>query len=305
MSKKLVIVESPTKAKTISKFLNNDFKVESSFGHVRDLPTSKMGVDLEHDFEPTYIILTRAKKRVSELKKLAEKADLIYFATDEDREGEAIAWHLAQIFKTPIGQTQRITFHEITKEAINEALKNPRQIDLDLVDAQQARRILDRLVGYKLSPLLWKKVTRGLSAGRVQSVVVRLIVEKERDIQNFKVEEYWEIFGDFQTKQNEKFTAKLQKIDGKTLDKLEIKSKKEADNLLALLAKQNYYVADIIKKEVSRNPLPPFTTSTLQQEANRRLGFSAKQTMMIAQQLYEGIDMGGDDSVGLITYMRT
>ncbi|MFA4871475.1 MAG: type I DNA topoisomerase [Patescibacteria group bacterium] len=303
--KNLVIVESPTKAKTISKFLNNDFKVESSFGHVRDLPTKKMGVDFEHNFEPTYEIPTRAKKRVTELKKLAEKADLIYFATDEDREGEAIAWHLAQIFKTPIGETQRITFHEITKEAINEALKNPRQIDLDLVDAQQARRILDRLVGYKLSPLLWKKVARGLSAGRVQSVVVRLIVEKEREIQNFKIEEYWEILGDFQTKQKEKFTAKLQKIDGKTLDKLEIKSKKEADNLLYTLAKQNYYVADIIKKEVSRHPLPPFTTSTIQQEANRRLGFSAKQTMMLAQQLYEGIDLGGDDSVGLITYMRT
>lgn len=303
--KNLVIVESPTKAKTISKFLTKDFKVESSFGHIRDLPTSKIGVDVEHNFEPTYTVPTKAKKRVTELKKLAEKADLIYFATDEDREGEAIAWHLAQVFKTPIGETHRITFHEITKEAIEEAIKNPRHIDIDLVDAQQARRILDRLVGYKLSPLLWKKIARGLSAGRVQSVVVRLIVEKEREIQNFKIEEYWEVTGDFKTIAKEDFSAKLHKINGKIIDKLEIKSKDEADAIVTELTDGKYYVADINRKKSTRNPLPPFTTSSLQQEANRRLHFSAKQTMMIAQQLYEGIDIGHGESVGLITYMRT
>ncbi|MDO8668914.1 MAG: type I DNA topoisomerase [Candidatus Buchananbacteria bacterium] len=302
--KNLVIVESPTKAKTISKFLSKDFKIESSFGHVRDLPASKLGVDVDHDFEPTYTIPAKAKKRVKELSALAKKADLIYFATDEDREGEAISWHLAQIFKTPIAKTKRITFHEITEEAIKEALKNPRAIDIDMVDSQQARRILDRLVGYKLSPFLWKKVARGLSAGRVQSVVVRLLVEKEREIQDFKIEEYWEITGDFKTEKNEDFTAKLQKVNGKTLDKMAITSDQEANKLTQELETQKYYISDISKKEVKRNPNAPFTTSTLQQEANHRLNFSAKQTMMIAQKLYEGIDINGE-SIGLITYMRT
>ena len=302
--KNLVIVESPTKAKTISKFLSKDFKVESSFGHIRDLPASKLGVDVDNNFEPSYTIPTKAKKRVKELSDLAKKADRIYFATDEDREGEAISWHLAQIFKTPIKDTKRITFHEITEEAINEALKNPRTIDINMVDSQQARRILDRLVGYKLSPFLWKKVARGLSAGRVQSVVVRLIVEKEREIQNFNIEEYWEIAGNFKTEHNEDFVAKLQKIDGQTLDKLAIKSEAEASDLKKKLEAQDYYIAEASKKEVKRNPSAPFTTSTLQQEANRRLNFSAKQTMMIAQKLYEGVELNGD-SVGLITYMRT
>lgn len=302
--KNLVIVESPTKAKTISKFLSKDFKVESSFGHIRDLPASKLGVDVDNNFEPSYTIPTKAKKRVKELSDLAKKADRIYFATDEDREGEAISWHLAQIFKTPIKDTKRITFHEITEEAIQEALKNPRTIDINMVDSQQARRILDRLVGYKLSPFLWKKVARGLSAGRVQSVVVRLIVEKEREIQNFNIEEYWEIAGNFKTSKNEDFIAKLQKIDGQTLDKLAIKSEAEASDLKKKLEAQDYYIAEASKKEVKRNPSAPFTTSTLQQEANRRLNFSAKQTMMIAQKLYEGVELNGD-SVGLITYMRT
>lgn len=290
----LIIVESPTKAKTIKQFLGKGFSVESSFGHVRDLPQKELAIDTENNFEAKYVIIPRAKKNVAVLKEKAKKSTEVILATDEDREGEAIAWHLVETLK--LKNPQRIVFHEITKEAIENALKNPRKIDMNLVNAQQARRILDRLVGYKLSPLLWKKVARGLSAGRVQSVVVRLIVEKERDIQNFKIEEYWEVFGDFKTPRNENFSAKLQKIDNKTIDKLEIKSKKEADELLKSLSEENYYIAEIIKKEIKRNPLPPFTTSTLQQEANRHLGFSAKQTMMFAQQLYE---------MGFITYMRT
>jgi len=302
--KNLVIVESPTKAKTISKFLSKDFKVESSFGHVRDLPASKIGVDVENNFEPTYTIPTKAKKRVKELTELVKKADLVYFATDEDREGEAISWHLAQIFKTPASKSKRITFHEITEEAIKEALDNPRTIDINMVDSQQARRILDRLVGYKLSPFLWKKVARGLSAGRVQSVVVRLVVEKEREIQDFKIEEHWEITGDFKTEKQEDFTARLHKVSGKTLDKLAIKNEAEATKLQEKLEGNDYYISEIVKKETKRNSNPPFTTSTLQQEANRRLHFSAKQTMMVAQKLYEGIEINGD-SVGLITYMRT
>jgi len=302
--KNLVIVESPTKAKTITKFLGRDFKVESSFGHIRDLPASKLGVDVDNNFEPTYTIPTKAKKRVKELTELAKKADLIYFATDEDREGEAISWHLAQIFKTPLDKTKRITFHEITKEAIDEALENPRTIDIDMVDSQQARRILDRLVGYKLSPFLWKKVARGLSAGRVQSVVVRLIVEKEREIQAFKIEEHWEITADFKTEKKQDFTAKLHQVGGQTLEKLAIKTEKEANDLKTKTEAQNYHIAKVTKRETKRNTNAPFTTSTLQQEANRRLNFSAKQTMMFAQKLYEGIEINGE-SVGLITYMRT
>lgn len=301
---KLVIVESPTKAKTIAKFLTNDFKIESSFGHIRDLPERNLGIDLENNFAPKYVIPARSKKQVEKLKDLAEKADLIYFATDEDREGEAIAWHLAQILKTPVGQEQRITFHEITEEAIKDALKHPRAIDLNLVDAQQARRVLDRLVGYKLSPFLWHKVAKGLSAGRVQSVAVRLIVEREREIKNFKSEEYWEILADFATNKKESFSGRLQKVKDKTLDKLAIKSEAEVEKIVKNLNDQDYYVAGVEKKETSRRPLPPFTTSSLQQEANNRLGFSAKQTMMLAQRLYEGAEIGGD-SVGLITYMRT
>ncbi len=300
----LVIVESPTKAKTIAKFLGKAFKIESSFGHIRDLPERDLGVDVENNFEPTYVIPAKSKAHASALKELAKKTDAIYFATDEDREGEAIAWHLAQILKTPLGEAKRITFHEITEDAINEALKNPRTIDLNLVDAQQARRVLDRLVGYKLSPFLWKKVAKGLSAGRVQSVAIRLIVEREREIQNFKIEEYWEIAGEFQTERNEKFSAKLLKADGKNLDKLAIKSEKEAKALWQKLEKEKYYVAKAEKKNLKRSPLPPFATSSLQQEANNRLGFSAKQTMMLAQRLYEGVDIKGE-STGLITYMRT
>jgi len=301
--KNLIIVESPTKAKTISKFLDKNYKIESSFGHIRDLPKSKMGVDIEHDFEPQYIIPTKARKRVNELKKLAAKAENIYYATDEDREGEAIAWHLDKIFDQP-KNSDRIAFHEITKEAVLEALSHPRKIKLSLVDAQQARRVLDRLVGYELSPLLWKKVAKGLSAGRVQSVAVRLIVEREREIEAFKPEEFWIIEGKF-AKGDDTFKASLYKTPEKKLGKFDINDEKNAKELVEKLKTQNFQVYKIEEKETVRNPYPPFTTSTLQQQANRLFGFSAKQTMMLAQQLYEGIDIGSEGSIGLITYMRT
>jgi len=313
MSKKLIIVESPTKARTISKFLDKNYEVRSSFGHLRDLPKSKLGVEVDKDFEPEYVISPKSKKIASELKKLAKESDEIILASDEDREGEAIAWHLAQILdidltgksKTKKGY-KRIVFHEITKGAILGALENPREIDLNLVNAQQARRILDRLVGYKLSPFLWKKIRYGLSAGRVQSVAVRLIVEREREIQNFIKDEYWEINTDLSKKTEEtNFLAKLVKIDKKALKKLDIKNEEEAKKIKEDLEQENYIIEKIEKKETKRNPLPPFTTSTLQQAGNNRLGYSSKQTMMIAQQLYEGINIGSGGSVGLITYMRT
>jgi DNA topoisomerase I len=303
MSKALVIVESPTKAKTISKFLAGKYKVEASFGHIRDLPSSKMGVDIEHDFEPTYVIPPKSKKRVTELKKLAKSADEVILATDEDREGEAIAWHLISALGLKEKDIKRIAFHEITKTAIEHALETPRALDLHLVDAQQARRVLDRLVGYELSPFLWKKVRRGLSAGRVQSVAVRLIVEREREIQKFKPEEYWSIEATFNKDTN--FIGKLAKLDGKTLDKLGIKDEAHAKKILADLANNPAEVTEVTKKEVRRNPAAPFITSTLQQEAARKLGFSAKQTMMYAQQLYEGVEIGEEGATGLITYMRT
>jgi len=301
---KLLIVESPTKAKTISRFIGKGFKVVSSFGHIRDLPKSKMGVDIEHNFEPHYVIPTAKRKQVTSLKKEAKGADEIYYATDEDREGEAIAWHLTHIFEQEPKESKRITFHEITKDAIDEALKNPRTIDMNMVDAQQARRVLDRLVGYELSPFLWRKVAKGLSAGRVQSVAVRLIVERERERQEFKPQEYWTLEALLNTKKKDEITAKLNKIDGKTLDKFDLGSKKDVEPILKDLKKSEYSVSEIKKKQTKRNPYAPFTTSTLQQEANRRFGFSAKQTMMLAQQLYEGIEQDGGQ-VGLITYMRT
>lgn len=299
---KLVIVESPTKAKTISRFLGTGYSVESSFGHVRDLPKSKIGVDVEKDFKPSYVIPTKARKRVNELKKLAEKADEIYLATDEDREGEAIAWHLEHILKPKV-PVKRIAFHEITKEALDDAMEHPRGIAPHLVDAQQARRVLDRLVGYELSPFLWRKVYRGLSAGRVQSVVVRLIVEREREIQKFNPEEYWTIEGIFD-KDGVEFSAFLHAVDSKKLDKLEIKNEKDAKKIVDELDGSTFTVSAIEQKERQRKPNAPFITSTLQQEANNKLNFSAKQTMMLAQQLYEGITIDGQ-STGLITYMRT
>jgi len=307
MPKTLVIVESPTKAKTISRFLGSDYTVESSFGHVRDLPKSKMGIDLEHGtFEPHYMVSKDKSAHVKKLKELAKKSKEIIFATDEDREGEAISWHLAHIFEIDPSEAKRIVFHEITQHAIEEALKNPRHIDLHLVDAQQARRVLDRLVGYELSPFLWKKVARGLSAGRVQSVAVRLIVEREREIQNFKPEEYWTLEGIFQpVKAQGEIKASLVSVDEKKLDKFDLNKKEHVDNILKALDGAKYTVSQIEKKAAKRTPPPPFTTSTLQQVSNQKLKYSSKQTMRLAQQLYEGIALGSGGQVGLITYMRT
>ncbi|MEK9129989.1 MAG: type I DNA topoisomerase [Patescibacteria group bacterium] len=307
----LIIVESPTKAKTIGKFLDSSYKVESSFGHVRDLPKSEMGIEIENNFKPKYVIPDKAKKKISELRKLAQKADLVILATDEDREGEAIAWHLVKALdlndskNKKTKKNERIVFHEITKNAILNALKNPREIDVNLVDAQQGRRVLDRLVGYELSPFLWKKVARGLSAGRVQSIAVRLIVDREREIEAFQSEEYWTIVASLCKNNEIEFLARLYKINNKILDKLEIKTKEQTDKILKDLKGVLYKIINIKKREIKKNPNAPFITSTLQQEANHKLGFSAKQTMMIAQQLYEGIGLGKEGSVGLITYMRT
>jgi len=301
----LVIVESPTKAKTISRFLGKNYRVLASMGHIRDLPKSKLGVDIEHDFEPLYIVPPDHKAKVKEIKDAAEHAKAVYFATDEDREGEAISWHLAEVLGEDPAKLKRITFHEITKSAIDEAMAHPRALDMKLVDAQQARRILDRLVGYELSPFLWRHVRRGLSAGRVQSVAVRLIVERERAILAFKPEEYWSVEGTFAKNDGVSFDAKLQSVDGKSLDKMDIKNKERADELFEACKKDNWKVASVEQKKRSKAPPPPFATSSLQQEANNRLGFSAKQTMTLAQKLYEGVELGGEGSIGLITYMRT
>ncbi len=304
-----MIVESPSKGRTISRFLGDDFIVESSYGHIRDLPSSKLGVDVEHNFAPHYIIPLKARANVKKLKSITAKADTVILATDEDREGEAIAWHLSEALglgtaKGP--RTQRIVFHEITERAIKEALEHPRDLDMHLVDAQQARRVLDRLVGYKLSPFLWKKIYRGLSAGRVQSVAVRLIVEREREIQAFVPREYWTVSAQLaKTGRTEVFTALLAKIDEKAVEKFDIEHKERADNVVADLQGASWQVETVEKRAVTKNPLPPYTTSTLQQDAFRRLGFSAKQTMRVAQQLYEGIPLGPAGPVGLITYMRT
>lgn len=302
---KLVIVESPTKAKTITRFLGNGYKVIASMGHIRDLPKSKLGVDVDKDFEPQYLIPRDNKAKVKEIKDLGKKSSEIYFATDEDREGEAISWHLAQILEEDPQKLKRITFHEITKDAILNAINNPRPLDMKLVDAQQARRVLDRLVGYKLSPFLWRHMKRGLSAGRVQSVAVRLIVERERIIKDFKPEEYWSIEGGFLNTQEQLIETKLQAIKGKSLDKMDIKDKASADDIINACKKETFTISAIEQKEKSKSPPAPFTTSSLQQEANNKLGFSAKQTMALAQKLYEGLDIGSEGSVGLITYMRT
>ncbi len=305
----LVIVESPTKAKTISRFLGTGYKVLASFGHVRDLPKSKLGVDIAHGFEPTYIIPTDHKAKVKELKIAAAKAKHILFATDEDREGEAISWHIAQVLGENPDKIKRITFHEITEEAIAEALAHPRNLDQHLVNAQQARRVLDRLVGYELSPFLWRKVQRGLSAGRVQSVALRLVVEREREILAFVSQEYWTVDGVFQNPSSAKdtltFEGKLHALDKKTLEKMAIKTKDAAETIVAEVRGKPFTVTHVESKERKASPPPPFTTSTLQQDANRRLGFSAKQTMTLAQKLYEGVGLGSEGAIGLITYMRT
>lgn len=291
----LVIVESPTKAKTISGFIGKNYLVESSYGHVRDLPKSKLGIDVENNFEPQYVIPRKVQKRVTALKKIAQKAKTIILATDEDREGEAIAWHLKSVLNLEERPTERIVFHEITKSAIQDALENPRDINPSLVDAQQARRILDRLVGYKLSPFLWKKVVGGLSAGRVQSVTLHLIALREEEIKNFKPDEYWTVNALLKAKAGD-FEATLAKIDGETIPKLGIKTKTEANKIVADLKKSNFLTEKIDRREVRKNPFPPFTTSTLQQTSSRHLSFSSKKTMVLAQQLYEK---------GHITYMRT
>jgi DNA topoisomerase-1 len=302
----LVIVESPTKAKTISRYLGKEYKVLASFGHVRDLPKSKLGVDVEHGFEPTYTIPVKSKPKVKELKDAAKKAKAILFATDEDREGEAITWHLAQILDVDPAKLQRLTFHEITEHAIKHALENPRSLDMRLVDAQQARRVLDRLVGYELSPLLWRNVRRGLSAGRVQSVALRMIVEREREIKAFVPKEYWTIEGVFAKKgESETFEAKLNSWKGEVLDKMALGNKEAADAILNTLKHEDWKVTSVTEKEKKASPPAPFTTSTLQQAANTRLGFTSKQTMTLAQQLYEGVELGSEGQVGLITYMRT
>jgi len=300
----LIIVESPTKSKTLQKFLGTEYKVLSSYGHMRDLPKNNFGIDLENDFEPKYVIIPRAKKNLELLKKEVKKTDSIILATDEDREGEAIAWHLVQALGLNKNKNyQRIVFHEITKTAIEEAIKNPRDIDINLVDAQQARRVLDRIVGYKLSPFLWKKVVRRLSAGRVQSVAVRFVVEQEREIEKFIPQEYWDItvklkkLAEVKPLQTEtEFEAILLKKNEKTIPKLGIKTKQETDEIIEELKETEYKIINIKKKEVKRNPLPPFTTSTLQQIAWQKFKWSAKSTMRIAQQLYEK---------GFITYHRT
>jgi len=306
VGKKLVIVESPAKAKTISKFLGRGFAVKASMGHVRDLPRSQFGVDIDQGFTPKYITVRGQGKTLQELRKAVKAAERVYLATDPDREGEAISWHLAEVLGLDINAPSRIEFNEITKAAVQSAIKNPRPIDTNLVDAQQARRVLDRLVGYKLSPLLWAKVKRGLSAGRVQSVALRLVCDREQEIEAFVPEEYWTITAAFLppggSGSKEPIEAKLQRIGD---EKAEIKDGATARKIVARLTGAEFVVKEVSRKERRRNPAPPFTTSTLQQEASRRLGFTAKRTMSVAQQLYEGLDIGAEGTVGLITYLRT
>lgn len=304
LKKALVIVESPAKVKTIKKFLSKDFAVEASMGHIRDLPKSQLGIDLENDFEPKYITIRGKSEITNKLKKEAKNAEIIYLATDPDREGEAISWHLSKLLGLDETKVRRVVFNEITKQAVTTAIKNPRDLDMDLVDAQQARRILDRLVGYKISPLLWKKVKKGLSAGRVQSVAVRLICDRENEIRSFITTEYWSLL------------AKLSKLSGKKIfeakffgtltgEKMEINDEASMDKLIKDLNKAEYSVKKIKKGEKRRNSPFSFTTSTLQQEAYKKFGFTTKKTMMLAQQLYEGIDIKGEGTVGLVTYIRT
>lgn len=303
MADKLIIVESPAKANTIKKFLGGSTKVVASMGHIRDLPKSKLGVDIEHDFEPEYINIRGKGDLIKSLKTDAKKAKKVYIATDPDREGEAIAWHLAKILEENKEKITRVTFNEITKTAVQKAIQEPRDIDIDTVDAQQARRVLDRIVGYKISPLLWKKVKRGLSAGRVQSVAVKLIVDRENEIESFIPQEYWNIYANLKDEKSKKeFEARFYGKNGK---KQEINSKEQVDEILKNIEKAKYIISEIKKGEKKRNPSPPFTTSTMQQEASRKLGFTLKKTMSIAQSLYEGVKLSDRGTVGLITYMRT
>lgn len=302
-SGKLVIVESPAKARTVGRFLGRGYKVKASVGHVRDLLRSQLSVDVENDFTPKYRVPNEKRPVVKEIKSLAKKAEKIYLATDPDREGEAIAWHLLESAELDPGLTQRVVFHEITEPAIGEAFSHPRGINMDLVDAQQARRVLDRLVGYNLSPLLWRKVRSRLSAGRVQSVALRLVVEREREIEAFVPEEYWSIAGEFQPQESqETFIARLVRIDE---DEPTLGNEAQVKPVLDDMEQASYTITKIKRGERKRNPSAPYTTSTMQQEASRRLGYSARRTMALAQQLYEGIDIGDEGTIGLITYMRT
>src|SRR5918997_3506754 len=323
MAKNLVIVESPAKAKTINKYLGKDYLVKASIGHIKDLPSKGLGVDVEHNFEPTYELIPDSKKRnnkkiVAELKKAAKEADAIYLAADPDREGEAICQHLAEeiVPKRPAKPVFRVMFNEITKNAIKDAFKEPKQVNKNLVDSQQARRILDRLVGYKVSPLLWKNIGGKLSAGRVQTVALRLVVEREREIENFVKTEYWTIAANLSGKLPPAFDARLYKIEDKTVktgnfneelkkNEVHIKDEKTANSIVEEAGRENFVVDSVATKERKRNPVPPFITSKLQQEAARKLGFSVKRTMTTAQKLYEGVDVGAEGAVGLITYMRT
>ncbi len=301
-AKDLVIVESPAKAKTIEKYLGSGYKVTASMGHLRDLPKSKMGVDIENGFEPQYIPVRDKKELIAELKKEAKSAHMVYLATDPDREGEAISWHLKELLGLPDDKAQRVTFNEITKKVVTESIKNPRDIDQDLVDAQQARRILDRIVGYKLSPLLWKKVKSGLSAGRVQSVATRMVVDREDEIKAFKSQEYWLLDADLSREDGGSFTARFHGKGGK---KQELHSKNEVDAVIEAVSAAPFTVKSVKRGEKQRNPAPPFITSTLQQEASRRLSMTPRRTMSVAQQLYEGVEISGQGTIGLITYMRT
>ncbi len=303
MAKHLVIVESPAKAKTIKRFLGKDYDVQASMGHVRDLPSSTIAVDVDGDFEPEYEVPKEKQTVVKKLKAALKEAGDLWIATDEDREGEAIGWHLTQVLKRDPKEVKRIVFHEITETAIKAAVANPRTIDMKLVDAQQARRVLDRLVGYTLSPFLWKKVYRGLSAGRVQSVAVKIIVDREREIKAFKPEEYWTVDALLEKATKAQFLASLSKKDGQ---KIEPKSEADIQQIVSDLDGADYTVAALDEREIKKTPPPPFTTSTLQQEGARKLGFSVRQTMAVAQQLYEGVSLGrSEGSMGLITYMRT
>src|SRR5437899_6199145 len=323
MGKNLVIVESPAKAKTINKYLGKDYLVKASIGHIKDLPSKKLGVDVDHDFEPTYEVIPDSKKRnnkriVAELKKAAKEAEAVYLAADPDREGEAICQHLAEeiVPKKPSKPAFRVMFNEITKRAVNEAFEHPRKIDENLVDAQQARRVLDRLVGYQVSPLLCKAIGGRLSAGRVQSVALRMVVEREREIENFVKTEYWTIAANLAATLPPAFDARLWKIADQTVktsgfdedlkkNEIVIGNEATATEIVAEAQKQTFVVSDVTTKERKRNPVPPFITSKLQQEASRKLGFAVKKTMMLAQKLYEGVELGAEGSVGLITYMRT
>ncbi|HNQ01835.1 MAG TPA: type I DNA topoisomerase, partial [Syntrophales bacterium] len=302
MSNALIIVESPTKVKTIKKYLGSEFDVRASVGHVKDLPGNTLGIDIEHDFSPTYQVLEAKKKVIAELKKAARSADSIYLAPDPDREGEAIAWHIAEEIAAKGKPVYRVLFNDLTKNTMLAAIRNPLPLDRNRYEAQQTRRILDRLVGYQISPILWDKVKRGLSAGRVQSVAVRIVCEREEEIRNFTPEEYWTITAALEGADPPPFEARLVKIAGK---KAKVASDAQARELVERLKASAFTVSAVESKETKRNPLPPFTTSKLQQEASRWLRFSPKKTMMVAQKLYEGIELGKEGPVGLITYMRT